>query len=43
MMTRTVTPATGGWTRWRLLATLGAAATTGVALLAEIAGRGVLV
>jgi hypothetical protein len=36
MMTRTVTPTTGGWTRWRLLATLGAAATTALALLAGL-------
>jgi hypothetical protein len=28
MMTRTLTPTTGGWTRWRLLATLGAATAT---------------
>ena len=33
MMTRTVTPTTGGWTRWRLLTMLGAAATTALALL----------
>jgi len=36
MMTRTLTPTTGGWTRWRLLATLGAAATTALALLAGL-------
>ena len=36
MMTRTVTPSAGGWTRWRLLATLGAAATTALALLAGL-------
>jgi hypothetical protein len=36
MMTRTMTPTTGGWTRRRLLTTLGAATTTALALLAGL-------
>ena len=36
MTTRTVTPTTGGWTRWRLLAAIGAAASAALALLAGL-------